>query len=179
MRWTAERRNWNRCLSGERAVEDELVILMAAGCKVFHGLSLDPHLNLHHVVVAPSGVHVIETGARPRRPGRSHPDSHEVTYDGHGLNFPDYFDTEMLDHTRDKAEALARFLRAELGEAVPVRPILTLPGWFVKSKVPDTTVRNPKNIHLVILKDAPAVLSLERVEQVAALLDKRCWTVEK
>ena len=57
-------RDYSLGLMGERAVGEELNLLMAEGCRVFHDYPGGPNWNIDHVVVAPSGVYGIETKMR-------------------------------------------------------------------------------------------------------------------
>jgi hypothetical protein len=176
--WAFERRDASLGFSGERAVGEELNKLLAHGCRVFHDCQPEGTWNIDHIVVAPSGVYAVETKTRSKHPGPHQPNDYQVTYDGHGLHFPGFYDRDQVDQARRQAKNLAWILKDELGELVPVRPILALPGWHVVARVPDSTVQNPKNIHLVILKEGPVLLSPERIAQIADILDARCRTVE-
>lgn len=60
-----------------------------------------------------------------------------------------------------------------------VTPILTLPGWFVTSRVNDgIKVVNPKQIRQVVLSVRDAALGPQLIERVAYQLDQKCRDVE-
>ena len=70
-------------------------------------------------------------------------------------------------------------LTKAVGEPVKVTPILTLPGWFVTSRVNDgIKVVNPKQIRQVVLNVRDAALAPQLIERVAYQLDQKCRDVE-
>lgn len=70
---------------GERVVGEKLNELLGQGYAVFHDVPAkgeQKDFNLDHVAVGPSGVAVIETKTRRKRPARPGYKDHEVVYDG-------------------------------------------------------------------------------------------------
>jgi hypothetical protein len=63
-RYMSNRANYALGFYGERAVGEEINQLMLNGCHVFHDFPADPKWNIDHIIVAPSGVHVVETKTR-------------------------------------------------------------------------------------------------------------------
>ncbi len=61
LRLVEEKRRRRLGLIGERAVGEELNILMRQGACVFHDVPNAPYGNVDHVVVAPSGIYAVET----------------------------------------------------------------------------------------------------------------------
>lgn len=180
MRVGRELRNHRLGFHGERAVGEELNQLMLQGCRVFHDLPMEPYGNIDYVVVAPSGVYAVETKTRRKRsapPGRQR--EHEVIYDGKALQFPHGTDVHGLEQARQQAQRLGSFLAKAVGEPVKVAPILTLPGWWVTSRVNgDLKVVNPKGIGAVVANGGRAVLEPQLMQRIAHQLDQKCRDVE-
>jgi hypothetical protein len=174
-----KRQNWRRGLSGEKAVGEELNRLMADGCHVFHDFPLDQKGNIDHIVVAPSGVYAVETKTRSKGEASKTQKAHEVIYDGKRLQFPERQDKEDLIQARNQAKSLSVFLGREVGTAVVVQPVLTLPGWCVTAKGQgDVVVLNPKQIRTTIVTEASVVLSEQEMKQIVQQLDQKCRDVE-
>lgn len=173
-----QRDTWRLGFRGERAVGEILNKLMLEDCHVFHDFPLSQNGNLDHIVVAPSGVYAIETKTRSKGKASATQQSHEVIYDGKGLKFPNYYDTEKLIQTQDQADRLAKFLGDALKESIYVHPVLTFPGWYVTTKGSgDVTVLNPKQIHSTVVNATPA-LSPDQIKRITRLLDDKCRDVE-
>ncbi|HXC99656.1 MAG TPA: nuclease-related domain-containing protein [Verrucomicrobiae bacterium] len=164
---------------GERVVGEELNRLMLDGCRVFHDVPLSKNWNLDHVVVAPSGVYAIETKTRSKQKSPSSQPDHEVVYDGICLQFPNAYDSKSPAQACDQAERLAQILSEDLNASVKVKPILTLPGWWVNCKGEgEVAVMNPKMIRSAIVTDDAPVLSPELINEITRHLDKKCRDVE-
>lgn len=118
-------------LSGELASAQELNRLMAKDCVVFHDVP-GGRANFDHVVVSPTAVFLVETKWRSKRgSGKA---SAEVIYDGESLQFPNGFkDRAPLEQASACARELAKDLHGKTGEPVRVIPVVSLPGWFVRT----------------------------------------------
>lgn len=141
-----ERRNWQQGMWAEIAVAQQLDRLRAQGCTILHDLPAD-NFNVDHIVIGSSAVYAVETKSR-RKPGTGR-ESANVVYDGKALRFPGWTETRPLDQVQAIARWLAQYLKDELGERVPVLPVLCLPGWFVDANTKDAfrgevRVINPK-----------------------------------
>jgi Nuclease-related domain len=164
---------------GERVVGEELNRLMLDGCRVFHDVPLSKNSNLDHVVVAPSGIYAIETKTRAKDKSPSEQPDHEVVYDGICLQFPNAYDSKSPAQACDQAERLAQILSEDLNTSIKVKPILTLPGWWVNCKGEgEVAVMNPKMIRSAIVTDDAPVLSPELISEITRHLDKKCRDVE-
>ncbi len=153
---------------------------LAAASPVVFKKAPGENWKLDYVVVAPSGVYAIETKTRNKVKARrgQRQMSHEIIYDGKGLQFPDYYDTEQLTQAQNQADRLAQFLGRALQGPVYVNPILTFPGWYVIARaLGEVTVLNPKQIHLKVVKSTP-VLSPDQVKRIARQLEEKCRDVE-
>ena len=169
---------------GERVVGEHLEPLKALGWRIFHdvpGVNNGHAFNLDHVAVGPSGVFVVET--KTRRKGNARPgfDDHKVYFDGRALVWPWGEDNHGLEQTERNAIWLASTLLTEMGEHVPVTPILALPGWWVELKPSrdsrECCVVNPKAL-VKFLPSGAAYLMPDKVAAIAAKLEARCRNVE-
>lgn len=167
---------------GEREVAEHLSVLLSCGFRVYHDVPAEnggKKFNLDHVAVGPSGVAVIET--KTRRKGRARPGfkDHIVVYDGRQLIWPWGEDQHGLAQARAEAEWLKKWLRERTGIETPVKPILTLPGWYVEAKARgDVTVVTSKLVASAVQGRGPAVLSADQVDLIARQLDVICRDVE-
>ncbi len=177
-------RYWNDSLGyqGELCTGQELNQLLRDGCIVFHDVPGDGPWNIDHVVVAPTGVFAVETKTRRKPlsvPGRK---NYEVIFDGESLEFPTWRDTHGIDQAKANARWLAKFLSGALAEPIKVTPVLTLPGWFVSSRVgmadAGILVLSLKAVRKVLLDWRGSSLTARQMEQIAHQLDQRCRDVE-
>jgi hypothetical protein len=169
-------------LLGEQVTGQILDQLSSDSIRVFHDLEIrEPGKkpwNIDHVVITPAGVFAIETKTR-RKPRGIAPDGqqgHKVIFDGQQLRFPAPMaaDRHGLDQTQRNADWLTGKLATLNGCAVPVTPVLVLPGWWVEAKGKGpVTVLNPKGLRSFLNGRAPA-LSAERQSAIAAQLEERC-----
>lgn len=165
---------------GERFVGDQLVDLVRDGCRIFHDVPGDGPWNIDHVVVGPTGVFVIETKTRRKERAPADKANFKVEYDGRTLRFPHTQDSYGLKQASDNARWLSQFLRSSAAESVFVTPILTLPGWWVESRVanPEVTVANPKNIPQLVRSSPGNRLDPAQIQRIVHQLDQRCRDVE-
>jgi hypothetical protein len=175
----ARRRNYRLGFAGERAVAEELNQLMLDGCRVFHDVPIEPYENIDHVLVTPTGIYAVETKARRKRKASKGRRDHEVVFDGKALQFLCAVDLRSLDQARRQADQLRVFLSNAVGEPVKVGAILTLPGWFVTSRVKvDIKVLNPRGIGAAVLDGRLPTLSKQLIDRVVYQLDRKCRDVE-
>lgn len=164
---------------GERAVGEELNQLLRDGCRVFHDVPMEPYGNIDHVIVAPSGVYAVETKTKRKRKAPPGKKEYEVVFNGKALEFPHGTDTMGLEQARQQADRLRVYLSKAVGEAVGTVPILTLPGWYVTSRVNGSIkVLNPKGIRPVVLNGQARNLTPQLVERISHQLDQKCRDVE-
>lgn len=168
---------------GERVVGEFLEPLLADGYRVFHdvpGEGREKYFNLDHVAVGPSGVTLIETKTRRKGRARQGFPDHEVSFDGQRLIWPWGEDRSGLDQAVRNADYLHSWIKQRTGLDVMVRPILTLPGWYVHEKR-GTGIRvvNSKILSGVIRDSGDRVLSDEHIDLIARQLDVVCRDVEE
>jgi hypothetical protein len=161
----------------ELAVGQELDQLARSGAVIFHDLPAE-NFNIDHVVISSEGVFAVETKGftKPNR-GRGKADA-TVEFDGGALRFPLWTTQRPLQQATRQAEWLSRWLSSAVGSSIPVRPVLALPGWFVKrTGSGDVRVYSGRELSgLLSCRDA-ARLSAQDVRQIAHQVEQRCRTV--
>jgi len=166
---------------GERAVGEELNQLMAEGWSVFHDVPFHDNpgskpFNVDHVVLGQGGLFAIETKTRRKRKESG---GHEVTFNGHALEYPWGSENFGIKQVRERAHHLGQWLSKKLQTEIAATPVLILTGWYVR--------RTGKN-NLVVINEAEiptlfrdehktARLTPEMVASIRALLDERCRDV--
>ena len=171
------RRSLHLALDGEMAIGQELNQLMLKGYAVYHDFPAE-RFNIDHIVVAPGGVFAVETKARPKPiTGEGKADA-EVIYDGTSLRFPNWESREFLEQATRQAKWLGQWLSSAVGEVVAVKPVLALPGWFIKR-----VGRGP--VQVISGRDAgylarpdEQLLSPALIQRIVHQIDARCRTVE-
>lgn len=161
----------------ELAMGQELDQLMRQGAVVFHDVPA-AGFNIDHVLVAPNGVFAIETKGRSKPNRDRGTEDAKVIYDGSGLNFPGWVETKPLEQARRQAVWLSKWLTSAVGEAVTVRPVLALPGWWVERK-------SRGDVLLISGREAPSILKAKQealpdsmIKRIAHQLEQRCRDVE-
>jgi hypothetical protein len=129
---------------GEVAAGQELNQLMLDGYNIYHDFPADK-FNIDHIVVGPDSVYAVETKARSKPRAKGTRENHRVISNGRTLQFPDYSSSNFIDQADQQAKWLQKWLNSAVGEAVKVKPIVLLPGWYVERSSPDgVPVLNPK-----------------------------------
>ncbi|MBI5692387.1 MAG: NERD domain-containing protein [Verrucomicrobia bacterium] len=168
---------------GERITAEKLMPLLAQGYFVFHDVPGEPGkrgFNLDHVVVGPTGVTVVET--KTRRKGNARPGfkDHEVVFDGSYLDWPWGRDRHGIEQALSEAEWLRKWIAGCTGLSVPVKAVLSLPGWYVR-EAPSRELRvvNPGFLPDAIRGRGDPVLTAHQVDLLRRQLDQRCRDVEE
>lgn len=165
-------------LDAELAVAQELNELMLNGHRVFHDFPADK-FNIDHIVVGESGVYAVETKGRTKPIKNDGKASWEVNYDGSTLEFPGWRETKPLEQAKAQASWLQEWLSSAVGERIAVKPVLVLPGWYVKrTSQGGIWVSNGKNIQTLLNHSDGNPLSPKVVQQITHQLDQRCRNVK-
>ena len=172
------RRSYRLGYEGEIAVGQELNQLMRDGYYVYHDFPAEK-FNIDHIVVGASGVFAVETKARLKPTSKDRKADAKVKYDGKCLRFPNGTDVEPLEQAKRQAEWLSKWLRSAVGEAVKVRPVVALPGWFVE-RVASGGIRviNPKNFRSIAKPKDGNILSEHMISRIVHQLEQKCRDVE-
>lgn len=165
-------------IRAEQAVAQELAEMLAGRNRIIHDVQAK-QFNIDHVVITPGGIFAVETKSRLKPATGQGSESVKVLYDGKGLKFPGWMETEPVEQARRQADWLARHLQAATGERLPVVAVLALPGWYVENtaRITDDMVRviNPKNASWLFVKrppvldDAALQRAIHAVEKLAAV----------
>jgi hypothetical protein len=176
-----EIRNCRFGLRGEQAVTEALTdgAVTAAGYTVFHDVPGDGPWNIDHVIVGPSGIFVLETKTRSRRrPNREQAD-HEVLFDGQTLSFPWCDDRKAAKQVMRNADWIRRFVEGFGPTAIPVRPIIIVPGWYVKADGKyEVKAMNAKYFASNFLPTTQRRFSPDELKPILRRLDERCRDLE-
>lgn len=121
-------------MEGERVVGQFLEEIRQQGYAVLHDIVIKRSdgqaFNVDHVLVGPAGVFACETKTRTKPASGEaviHHDGLSVTLDN------DPPDIEPVRQAKASATAIRAILSDRTGHtAIPVRPVLLYPGWFVK-----------------------------------------------
>jgi len=104
-----------------------------------------------------------------------------VLVDGkrNSMRFPDGEFPIPVAQLEAESRWLEQFLTASVAEAIAVRPMLALPGWFVKRSDDKAAVyvfnpRNPRQLFMT----GKVVLTPETMQRIAHQLDQLCRDVE-
>ena len=172
------RRSCQLGYESEIAVGQELNQLMRDGYYVYHDFPAGK-FNIDHIVVGTSGIFAVETKARSKPTSKDRKADAKVRYDGKCLRFPNGTDVESLEQARRQAEWLSKWLRTAVGEAVKVRPVLALPGWFVE-RIASGGIRviNPKNFRSISKPKDGDFLSDQMISRIVHQLEQKCRDVE-
>lgn len=168
------RRKLSDAMYAELATAQELTPLYAKGCHIVHNVSGDG-FDIDHVVIGPSCVWTIESKSR-RKPTTGGKKAATVEVDGKTLRFPDWIETRPLDQARAQARWLADYLRKRNGEAVEVRPVVSLFGWYVQRTAPsDVAVVSTNGIGKSRLFDVVGTTPIDQKARarICAALEER------
>jgi hypothetical protein len=172
------RQSYRLGYEGEIAVGQELNQLMRDGYYVYHDFPADK-FNIDHIIVGASGIFAVETKARSKPTSKDRKADAKVKYDGRCLQFPDGMDVQSIEQAKRQAEWLSKWLRSAVGEAVKVRPVVALPGWFVE-RVASGGIRviNPKNFRSIAKTKTGSNLSDQMISRIVHQLERKCRDVK-
>jgi hypothetical protein len=168
------RRRLSDAMYAELATAQELTPLYAKDFQIMHNVTGDG-FDIDHVVIGPSCVWTIESKSR-RKPKDGGKDAAKVMFDGKALRFPDWVETRPVDQARAQARWLADYLRKRNGEAVEVRPVISLFGWYVERTAPsDVAVISTNGLGRNRMFDAAGTTPIDQKARVriCAALDER------
>lgn len=126
-------------LACELAVGQELERLVRPDTHpyhIFHDIPADTYI-IDHIAVTPHGVFAIEICARVRPIDAAGGQLNQVVVERQQLRFPGWSERRPLLKTRQAAQWLSKWLAKECGTDVPVRGVLTLPGWDIDTSQGD------------------------------------------
>jgi hypothetical protein len=162
---------------GEVAVGQELDQLMLEGYHIYHDFPAN-NFNIDHIIVGESGVFAVETKARSKHTARNVTGNATVTYNGRMLLFPQGVDLKTIEQAKRQAAWLTNWIGSVVGEKVAVRPVVALPGWYVKRTSPNgIPVVNPKQFPSLFKHISPRFLSPDMISRITHQLEQICRDV--
>ncbi len=159
----------------EHAVGQELDSLSRRGALVFHDFPCDGW-NIDHVVITSGCVYCIETKGYTKLNALKGREGATVEFDGMKLKFPTWTTDEPIAQVERNAKWLGDWIKKSTGHPVPVRPVVALPGWFVKEQGIGA-VKVISGRQLSTLLDGPLPLLDPRTQSVFYQVEQRCRTV--
>ena len=158
----------------EKAVGQELNMLMPQGCYVYHDVPGES-FNIDHVVVGPAGVFAVETKGRSKVKRNQGAADAKVVFDGQQLIFPTWAETDPLDQSRRQAKWLTRYLSSACGFEVADRPALAIAGWFIERQQPsDVLIFNGKPPRFMAVPENGNRLSGQEIMAIKHQVEQRC-----
>lgn len=156
---------------GEKAVGQHLESLRESSAKVFHDIPAS-NFNLDHVVIAKSGIYVIETKTYSK-PESGPP---KIIFDGTTLKLNTGVTTDKpVIQVQAACGWLSDLLKQSTGKSFPVKPVIVFPGWFIEptseAKNSDVWVLNPKGLPTFISNSADR-LSTDEISMAAYHLSR-------
>ena len=168
-------------LRGEWLVAETLSYLLKDGFRVYHDFPLKDlakGANIDHVVIGPTGVFAVETKMRRKhRKIQGSRESHQVEYDGHTLKYPSFEDNHGIQQALANAKYLQEFIRKETDLAIPVQPILVLPGWYVIQKVPGKLQVISHKVVCDRIKKNRNTLNADQQRTICRCIERECRDV--
>jgi len=163
---------------GEKAVGQHLESLRESSAKVFHDIPAS-NFNLDHVVIAKSGIYVIETKTYSK-PESGAP---KIIFDGTTLRLNTGVKTDKpVIQVQAACRWLSDLLKQSTGKSFPVKPVIVFPGWFIEptseAKNSDVWVLNPKGLPTFISNSADR-LNTDEVSMAAYHLSRYVRSYEK
>jgi hypothetical protein len=165
-------------LEGEIAMGQELAQLIREGAVVFHDFPGEG-FNIDHVVLVRGGLYAVETKGRMKPDRGGGKKDATVEFNGEVLAFPDWRDTKTLEQAKRQAKWLAKWISSAVGESIGAKPVVALPGWWVKR-----TGRG----EVIVISGAEAPVWLKgwqaqpfsetMMQRIAYQIEQRCRDVE-
>jgi len=164
----------------ERLVADQLHTAAGGGFHVFHDAVVPGPQKLYHIdhlVVGPTGVYAIETRTHEKPAEAAKSSGDRVAFNGVALEWPTGpADAESPREATAHAERVQTYLHERLGVAVPVQPVLALPGWQVEGAgYGALAVVNPRQFPSLLF--SRPVLDGRTVDAIRRQFDTLCRTV--
>jgi hypothetical protein len=131
---------------GEEAVGPRLERLVKRGWHVLHSIPVgDRGSDIDHLLIGPGGLYTINTKNHPRK--KIWVGEHAVLVEGQK--------TAYLRNSRYEADRVRKAMLRELGEELPVRPVLVL---LTGTLIPQVTIKKmPQDVVVLDRMDVPGV----------------------
>jgi len=114
---------------GQMAVAQEVNRLLPEGYRVYHDFPTD-RFHIDHIIIGPAGVFTVTTKVIAPTGNKR---GAALTVDGQRLLLgKNAKDDRTVPYAAFQATWLAKWLLTATGEALPVRSVLTIPGWRIR-----------------------------------------------
>lgn len=163
-------------IDAEMFVGQELDQLMRSGATVFHDVPAEK-FNIDHLVIARSGVFLVETKGRAKPIRGQGPKDASVIFDGRALHFPAWSESKPILQAERQAKWAAEWLTSAVGGQVVVTPVLAIPGWWIDRKSNAVLVYNGKKPQFLLSMRQP-FLSDEMIQRISYQVEQRCRTLK-
>ncbi|SDX20601.1 nuclease-related domain-containing protein [Thiocapsa roseopersicina] len=175
VRQAAKRQKYAEGLDGELATAQLLEPIIAGGGRVLHDIQA-PGFNIDHVVVAPGGVFSVETKHRLKSTQGKAAEQTRVAFDGTALTFPGWTDVKTAEQARAQGRWLSERLTKSAGIPVAARPVIALPGWYVRvTKASDVVAINPKTCRFMLKpRNGEPALTADSIQRIAFQVEQLC-----
>lgn len=158
---------------GEVFVSQILQPLTLMGYRVYHDLEFGDN-KIDHILMNDCGIFCLETEIPQKRKTPAGKTSEEVIYDGTCLQFPWGKETDCLKQLQRNASFLAKYLREQTGQSIPIYPILLLPGWNINRTAKSSiNVINPRELPAGLFYFPDFPLSEGQIEEIDMVLSKK------
>lgn len=172
LRLTRTREGLRRRYHGRIEVARALNALEPDGYRVYHDVPGE-RFNIHHVAAGPQGIFAVHTSTGKKPPRSERVEDATVAYNGHSLFFPRWTDDQTVGRAEERAHWLSDRLERAIGEAVAVRAVVAVPGWFVKRTTPEgIPVVQPGQVASLFRHIKPRPLSGEALNRILHHLDQ-------
>ena len=114
---------------GQIAVAQEVNRLMSDGYQVYHDFPTN-RFHIDHIIVGPNGVFTVKTKVLP---SHGHRNDRSLKIDDQRLIVGNKQDHRTIPFADFQSSWLEKWILTSTGEALSVQPILTLPGWQLKT----------------------------------------------
>ena len=156
---------------GQMAVAQEVNRLIPEGHRVYHDFPTD-RFHIDHIIVGPRGVFTVTATVVPKP---AHHIEEHAMLDGQRLVFGKKSDHRTLAYAAFQASWLAKWLLTATGEALAVQPILTIPGWRVKTLRKSTVLTvEPSAIGDAVCRFQGYRLSQKTIRLVSEQIEAKC-----
>jgi hypothetical protein len=156
---------------GQMAVAQEVNRLVPEGHRVYHDFPTD-RFHIDHIIVGPRGVFTVTATVVPKPAYRI---EEHAMLDGQRIVFGKKSDHRTLAYAAFQASWLAKWLLTATGEALAVQPILTIPGWRVKTLRKSTVLTvEPSAIGDAVSRFQGYRLSQKTIRLVSEQIEAKC-----
>jgi hypothetical protein len=156
---------------GQMAVAQEVNRLVPEGHRVYHDFPTD-RFHIDHIIVGPRGVFTVTATVVPKP---AHRLEEHAMLDGQRIVFGKKSDHRTLAYAAFQASWLAKWLLTATGEALAVQPILTIPGWRVKTLRKSTVLTvEPSAIGDAVSRFQGYRLSQKTIRLVSEQIEAKC-----